>query len=102
MFVAGVVFAQVVSLFPVISVTEEQRAAAVWAICYLDDYPSWYVIEYGGDEEAAWADDAAQWAFYRQRLLKRMRRLWQIAKDKDARSALPSPDSYDPGFGGEG
>jgi hypothetical protein len=101
MFVAGVVFAQVVSLFPAISVTEEQRAAAVWAVCYLDDYPTWYADEYGGDEEAAWADNAAQWAFYKMRLPKLMRKLWQIAKDKEARAALPSLESYDPGFGGE-
>ena len=82
-FTAGVLAQATVNLFPDVQVSSDQRAKAVWAVCYTTNYTG------------AWDDGPAMWAHYRSEMVDYLKMQYKIAKHREALNALPDEDSYD-------
>ena len=83
-------------LYPIVNVTVEQKTRAVWALCKRFGYG---LNEDGTEDAEAWANDAARVQFYNQQILKIIRRIYAVEKDREAKAALAPVDSYESDLG---
>ena len=80
-FAAGFAFSQAtVSLWPDVQVSAEQRANAVWGVCYQTGYAG------------EWDNNAAMWQHYRRSLVEYVRDCYRQSKHDESVASIVEQD----------